>query len=178
MLVTVAGAEPLRFDHVVIATHSDQALAMLADASWREREILGAIPYQENEAVLHTDRSLLPTRRRAWASWNYHLLERAGGRATVTYHLNRLQAACRADEQFCVTLNLVERIDPALVLKRIDVRAPRLHAGGRRRAAPCGRDLRARGPHALLRRLLGMGLPRGRRATARCAWPRASEARL
>ena len=65
--------EPERFDAVVIATHSDQALALLADPSERERELLGAIPYQSNEAVLHTDRSLLPRRRRAWASWNYHL---------------------------------------------------------------------------------------------------------
>src|SRR5579875_2958875 len=116
--VTVDGAEPQRFDQVVIATHSDQALAMLADASWREREILSAIPYQPNEAVLHTDTSLLPRRRRAWASWNYHLLERPQERTTVTYHLNRLQRLPGA-EQFCVTLNLTERIDPAHVIKRI-----------------------------------------------------------
>ena len=64
---------------------------MLADPSDREHEILGAFPYQPNEAVLHTDRALLPRRRRAWASWNYHLLEEPSGLPTVTYHMNRLQ---------------------------------------------------------------------------------------
>lgn len=122
VLVTVAGAEPLGFDHVVIAAHSDQALALLTDASWREREILDAIPYQENEAVLHTDRSLMPKRQAAWASWNYHLGD-GSGRPTVTYHLNRLQRIA-GDEQFLVTLNLVERIDPRLVLKRITYAHP------------------------------------------------------
>ena len=78
---------------MVIATHSDQALALLGDPSERERELLGAIPYQSNEAVLHTDRSLLPRRRRAWASWNYHLAPGVAGRCTVTYHMNRLQYA-------------------------------------------------------------------------------------
>jgi uncharacterized protein len=72
--VTPRGGEPERFDHVVLATHSDQALAMLSDATDREHEILGAVPYKTNEAVLHTDARMLPRRRRAWASWNYHLL--------------------------------------------------------------------------------------------------------
>lgn len=113
----VDGAEPLSFDQVVIATHSDQALAMLADATRHERELLGVIPYQDNEAVLHTDLRLLPARRAAWASWNYHLLERPSGRTTVTYHLNRLQRLA-GEQQFCVTLNLTERIDPELVIER------------------------------------------------------------
>jgi predicted NAD/FAD-binding protein len=126
--VTVAGADPLAFDHVVLATHSDQALAILSDATWREREILDAIPYQENEAILHTDRSLLPRRPAAWASWNYHLAE-GSGHPTVTYHLNRLQSL-NGDEQFMVTLNLVERIDPRLVLKRITYAHPAYTAGG------------------------------------------------
>jgi len=69
--VTPCGGAPERFDQVVIATHSDQALRLLADPSPAEREILGAIPYQENDTVLHTDASLLPRCRRAWASWNY-----------------------------------------------------------------------------------------------------------
>lgn len=118
--VTIAtrGREPERFDQVILATHSDQALSLLRDASPREREILTAIPYQENEAVLHSDRRLLPRRPRAWASWNYHLLAEPRERTTVTYHLNRLQRL-RSDEQFCVTLNLSDRIDPARVLRRI-----------------------------------------------------------
>ena len=67
-------SEPELFDQVFIACHSDQALAMLTDASPLEREVLGAIPYQENEAVLHTDASVLPQRRLAWAAWNLSLI--------------------------------------------------------------------------------------------------------
>ena len=78
----------LRFDHVIIATHSDQALSMLADPSPTEKEVLGAIHYQENEAVLHTDTSLLPKRKLAWAAWNYHLLGAQPDRAVLTYHMN------------------------------------------------------------------------------------------
>ena len=127
--VTAGGRDGQRFDRVVIATHSDQALDMLTNPSDREREILGAIPYQRNEVVLHTDRRLLPGRRRAWASWNYHLaadVEDAGGfgaagdpgawgAASVTYHMNRLQRL-NAPEELCVTLNRTDRIDPARVL--------------------------------------------------------------
>jgi predicted NAD/FAD-binding protein len=76
--------EPERFDDVILATHSDQALALLADPSDQEREILGAIPYQPNEAVLHTDRRMLPRRRRAWASWNYLQLQSPTGKPTLT----------------------------------------------------------------------------------------------
>jgi predicted NAD/FAD-binding protein len=113
--VTPRGHEPERFDAVILATHSDQALALLADATEREAELLGAIPYQRNEAVLHTDRSLLPRRRRAWASWNYHLGKPRDGRATLTYHMNRLQALS-ADREFCVTLNRTEVIDQEKVI--------------------------------------------------------------
>src|SRR5690242_19891799 len=79
VLVTLRGGGTASFDQVVLATHSDQALALLTDPSAREHEILGAVPYQMNEAVLHTDKRLLPRRRRAWASWNYHLLEEPPG---------------------------------------------------------------------------------------------------
>lgn len=123
VLVRVEGATPERFDHVVVATHSDQALALLADASPAEREVLGAIPYQRNEAVLHTDRRLLPRRRAAWASWNYHLLEESRDRTTVTYHMNRLQSL-RADREFLVTLNVTDRIDPAQVIRTIEYAHP------------------------------------------------------
>jgi predicted NAD/FAD-binding protein len=102
--LTPRGGPPERFDHVVVAVHSDQALRMLADPSDRESELLGAFPYQRNDVVLHTDRGMLPRRRRAWASWNYHLVERELGRPTVTYHLNRLQSL-DADCELCVTLN-------------------------------------------------------------------------
>jgi predicted NAD/FAD-binding protein len=123
VLITPIGGEPERFDEVVIATHSDQALAILADASDREHELLGAIPYQRNEAVLHTDRRLLPRRPAAWSSWNYHLLEQPTGKATVTYHMNRLQRL-RCAQELCVTLNRSEAIDPAHVIARIAYEHP------------------------------------------------------
>jgi uncharacterized protein len=114
--VTPAGGEPERFDEVVLAVHSDQALRMLADTSAAEAEVLGAIHYQQNETVLHTDRSLLPRRRRAWASWNFHLQARPSRRTTVTYHMNRLQSL-RADRELCVTLNRTEAISPESVIR-------------------------------------------------------------
>jgi predicted NAD/FAD-binding protein len=132
--VTPRGGEAERFDEVVLTTHSDQALRMLADASDREHEILGAIPYQANEAVLHTDRRLLPRRRRAWASWNYHLLPEPTGLSTVTYHMNRLQAL-EADREFCVTLNRSDAIDPAKVLRTIPYAHPVFTRDGARAQA-------------------------------------------
>lgn len=112
-----------RFDGVVIACHSDEALTLLADPSPLEREILGAIEYQRNEAVLHTDRSLLPKRRLAWAAWNYHLLPAPADRVLVTYHMNTLQRLT-APCEFCVTLNRSDAINPATVLKRITYHHP------------------------------------------------------
>jgi predicted NAD/FAD-binding protein len=123
VLVTPRGGEGERFDEVVLAAHADQALAVLEDASDREHEILGAIPYQPNEAVLHTDRSLLPRRRAAWSSWNFHLLDRPSGKSTVTYHMNTLQQL-RADRELCVTLNRTDAIDPDAVIKRIEYAHP------------------------------------------------------
>ena len=103
-----------RFDKVVIATHADQALALLEDPSEEERRVLGAFGYTRNEAVLHTDSGRLPRAHAARASWNYRVGD--GGRPTVTYYLNRLQAI--DDEiDYCVTLN--ERIDDEHVIRRI-----------------------------------------------------------
>ena len=112
-----------RFDHVIIAAHSNQTLSMLADPSPTEKDILGAIQYQENEAVLHTDASLLPKQKLAWAAWNYHLLANQPDRAVVTYHMNRLQSLT-APCEFCVTLNHTEAIDPAKILRRITYHHP------------------------------------------------------
>ena len=115
--VTPAGGSgPERFDELILAGHSDQSLALLADPSPAEAELLGAIPYQPNDVVLHTDASLLPRRRRARASWNFHLQDEPAARTTVTYHMNRLQALDAAQE-FCVTLNRREAIDPAQVIE-------------------------------------------------------------
>jgi predicted NAD/FAD-binding protein len=121
--VTPRGGDPERFDEVVIAIHSNQALAMLADATAREHELLGAIPYQRNEAVLHTDVKMLPRRRAAWSSWNYHLLAEPTGKAAVTYHMNQLQRL-RCSEQLCVTLNRTEAIDPVRVIQTIGYAHP------------------------------------------------------
>lgn len=113
----------LRFDHVIIATHSDQALSMLADPSPTEKEVLGAIHYQENAAVLHTDTSLLPKHKLAWAAWNYHLIGAQPDRAVLTYHMNKLQSLT-APCEFCVTLNHAEAINPATILRRITYHHP------------------------------------------------------
>ena len=113
----------------MLATHSDQALKLLADPSEREHELLGAIPYQANEAVLHTDSRMLPRRRRAWASWNYHLLDEPTGKPTVTYHMNRLQTL-RAEREFCVTLNRTEAIDPEQIIRTIPYAHPVYTAAG------------------------------------------------
>jgi uncharacterized protein len=113
--VTPVRGGPEPFDEVILAAHSDQALAMLADPSPAEAEVLGAIPYQPNDVVLHTDSSLLPRRVRARASWNFHLQDEPAGRTTVTYHMNRLQSL-DAGPDFCVTLNRTEAIDPDRVI--------------------------------------------------------------
>ena len=118
VLVKARGAEAQRFEHVFLACHSDQALGLLADATPLERQILGAIPYQENEAVLHTDTSMLPHARRAWAAWNYHVVRESSERVALTYNMNILQSLA-ARETFCVTLNHSERIAPPKIIKRL-----------------------------------------------------------
>jgi predicted NAD/FAD-binding protein len=103
-----------KFDRVVLATHSDQTLAMLVDPTDNEQKILGAIPYQENHAVLHSDESLLPSKKVAWASWNYHIPKEDLGRVAVTYDMNILQSI-GAPRELCVSLNLSKAIDPAKI---------------------------------------------------------------
>jgi len=111
------------FDHVVLACHSDQALAMLADPTPCERELLGAFPYVRSSAVLHTDIALLPKRRQAWASWNYRLARGNPGAAAVTYCMNSLQSI-QSRHIFNVTLNGDGQIDPQKVLRRFDYAHP------------------------------------------------------
>jgi predicted NAD/FAD-binding protein len=121
--VHVRGREPERYDHVFLACHSDQALRLLADPSREEREILGALPYQRNEALLHTDTSLLPRRRRAWAAWNYHRVPGADTGVALTYDMNVLQGL-RSRHTFCVTLNAGAHVDPQRVLRRMEYAHP------------------------------------------------------
>lgn len=112
-----------RFDHVIFACHSDQALQMLADPTATETELLGAFPYEANVAVLHTDSTVLPRRRRAWAAWNYHIQSPASGKATVTYNMNILQGL-RSQHVFCVTLNGEDHIRPERIIRRIHYHHP------------------------------------------------------
>ncbi len=112
------GGEAERFDHLIIATHSDQALAMLSDPSEAEREILSAIPYQENLTNLHTDTSLLPRRRACWAGWNYYIPSETRQRVAVTYDMNILQGL-DAPVEFCVTLNRPLDIHPGRLLRTL-----------------------------------------------------------
>ena len=117
VLIKPQDGEPERFDALIIAVHSDQALRLLADPSEQERTILGAIPYQENEVVLHTDTRLLPRRRLAWAAWNYHIPRQPQAPVALTYNMNILQEL-NAPETFCVSLNHSAAIDPARILYR------------------------------------------------------------
>jgi predicted NAD/FAD-binding protein len=135
-LVSDRGRET--FDHVILACHSDQSLAMLADASDAEREILGAVPYQPNRAYLHTDLALMPKRRRAWAAWNYLSTGRFGdasdadrGDATsvaVTYWLNKLQPL-PFDRPVLVTLNPTAPPREDTILRTLDYSHPVFDSG-------------------------------------------------
>jgi uncharacterized protein len=116
-----SGAE--EFDEVVFACHSDQALRLLQDADTLETEILSSFPYSSNSAVLHTDQSVLPRRRRAWSSWNYHIAREESIRPTVTYNMNILQRI-ESKHVFSVTLNEDQRIDPSKVLARFNYSHP------------------------------------------------------
>lgn len=106
------------FDQVIFACHSSQALAMLADPTPAESEVLGDIGWQHNEVVLHSDPRWLPVRERAWASWNYRLSERDQASACVTYNMNILQGLPEGSPLFCVTLNPETPVDERYVWKR------------------------------------------------------------
>ena len=124
VLHTDSGASH-RYDHVVIAAHADQALAMLHEPSSLERELLGQWGYSRNDTWLHTDTTLLPRRNAAWASWNYLLPDgrRPQEQVSVTYHLNRLQ---KLDEkaQYLVTLNPPRDPAPDTAIRRMTYSHP------------------------------------------------------
>jgi predicted NAD/FAD-binding protein len=111
------------YDYVFVACHSDQALQMLADPTGVETSVLGAIRYQDNEAVLHTDEAALPRRRRAWAAWNYFVPEDNHGHVAVSYNMNLLQRL-EARQTYVVTLNDDSRIRPDRVIRRIQYQHP------------------------------------------------------
>lgn len=126
-LHSTAGAE--RFDKVVFACHSDQALALLDEPTRVEQDVLGALPYADNDVVLHTDTRLLPKRPLAWASWNYRLGGPASQSAAVTYNMNILQGI-QSDSTFCVSLNQTAAIDPNKILARYTYAHPQYSLAG------------------------------------------------
>lgn len=150
-LESARGSE--RYDQVIFACHSDQSLQLLGDASEAEQAMLTGVPYRANEVVLHTDTSLLPKTRAAWASWNYRLDDTGKGDellgASVTYNMNILQGITSA-HTFCVSLNPTQPVDPAKVLRRFEYHHPqfgpdcqlaqqqRLQLNGNNRSWFCG----------------------------------------
>ncbi len=141
--VRTEAGDLLQFDHLIIATHSEQALSLLADPTQAEREVLGVIRYQPNQASLHTDERLLPVARRARASWNYHRMAPDTDRVTLTYDLTRLQGLI-PEPRLLLTLNRDDAIDPQRVLERFTFTHPVLDAAAvaaqRRRDEISGRE--------------------------------------
>ncbi len=155
MTIYPVDAPAEEFDAVVLATHADQSLKMLSDANETERAILSAFPYQPNTAVLHSDASQMPIRKRAWASWNYRSPQTATAAArpeapaSVTYWLNRLQNLA-SDEPVFVTLNAASPISPASIHRTMTYHHPAFslrsiaaqrrwkEINGRRRTWYCG----------------------------------------
>ena len=118
---SVAGEE--RFDHVVLACHADDALAILEDAGAEEQDILGGLGYQDNDVVLHTDRNMLPRNPRAWAAWNAHIPADRDAPCSVSYWMNALQSI-ESSEPLIVSLNRTHEIEPARILRRLAYRHP------------------------------------------------------
>jgi predicted NAD/FAD-binding protein len=121
--LVMADGEALVYDHVIFACHSDQALALLSDATLTESKALSAIPYQKNDVVLHTDETLLPRRRVAWSSWNYRLFDRFQARVVLTYNMNILQGI-QSDTTYCVTLNATQAIDESKIIRQFSYSHP------------------------------------------------------
>ena len=140
--LTMADGTDQQFDELVLACHSDQALALLGDnATATERDILGAIPYSANSVVLHTDTRLLPQKVKAWAAWNYRLMADRERPASVTYNMNLLQGL-QSEQTYCVTLNQDEAIDPEKIIERFVYHHPVFNTSSivaqKRRSEICG----------------------------------------
>jgi predicted NAD/FAD-binding protein len=147
--VRLKNEKPLRFDHVLMAVHSDQALRMLADPTDSEHEVLGAIGYQRNDAVLHTDTSTLPRNRRAWANWNYRLRQDGSNRPVTTYNMSGLQGL-DSPLPFLLPLNDCDSVDPATIVSRrhfshpvfttaaMEAQSQKALISGKRRTHYCG----------------------------------------
>ncbi|MEE2903014.1 MAG: FAD-dependent oxidoreductase [Myxococcota bacterium] len=121
-VVTSEGEE--HYDEIIFSCHSDTALKLLADPTPQEEQVLGNIPYQANSVVLHTDASLMPKKKKAWASWNYRLPKGLSRDSTVTYWMNRLQGLPSDAPDFFVSLNQDDHIDPSLILRTFNYEHP------------------------------------------------------
>ncbi len=150
--VKVRGHDIEKFDQVFMACHADQAMLMLADPSNSEAQVLGQFKYQPNEAILHTDESVMPKSRRAWAAWNYHIPTYAQERVAVSYNMNILQGI-KAPATFCVTLNHAPAIRPEKIIQRFHYSHPGFYPAVNRSAEAACRNQR-RPSNLLLRRLL------------------------
>ncbi|MEH6525211.1 MAG: FAD-dependent oxidoreductase [Sneathiella sp.] len=126
VLVEIRNGTVQRFDEVVVATHADQALSMISNPSQLQQKLLGSFPYERNLAVLHTDESLMPKRKRAWASWNY-LNSRSEvqdkQQLSVTYWMNKLQNFI-SDKNFLVTLNPSQPLAPGSIIRSFPYEHP------------------------------------------------------
>ncbi len=129
VVVRPAEGAPERFDHAVVACHADQALRLLEDPSPAERDLLGAFPYRRNDVLLHHDEGVMPRRRAAWSSWNYHLDDEGQPGAAVTYWMNGLQRL-PGRRQYLVTLNRPAAVRPERVLRRLEYEHPVFGAAG------------------------------------------------
>lgn len=136
VLLTAADGTERRFDRAILACHGDQARALLADPTPDEARLLGAFPYQSNLATLHTDASVMPTTRLAWSAWNYSLARGPDGQLTAATHywMNRLQGISEQENYF-VSINQPDRIDPAKVLRTIPYEHPLFDLGAVRAQA-------------------------------------------
>lgn len=123
VVITFNDGSEQHFDDVVLACHSDQALALLSDATAEETRVLSAMPYKANSVVLHTDTSLLPQRKKAWASWNYQLGTNREASASVTYNMNILQGL-NSEHTFCVTLNQKDAVASDKILREFTYHHP------------------------------------------------------
>ncbi|MFK7759023.1 MAG: NAD(P)/FAD-dependent oxidoreductase [Phycisphaerales bacterium] len=137
--VTLKNGSVNVYDHVIFACHSDQALSILDDPTYTEQTVLSAFPYQLNQTVLHTDISMLPRRKRAWGGWNYRIRNDSTDAVAITYNMNILQSLDEP-EQYCVTLNETDRIDPSKIIRTIDYHHP-IYIGGRADAQKRHSDL-------------------------------------